>query len=308
MQLNSSEICIIEKITGGGIDVRDLPLLGAGRTSEIYAVGDELALKLYYRQIPKENALRNYRLLQASKEAGIPVPAVYEMIETCGRDGMIMERLEGEPVDALIAKAGLPDRDRITALFANHVRRVHQIRVEKEHLQELLPDQKARSLELADAFVPAGFSKEERNAACRIIASLPDCDSWIHGDCHAGNAVLCAGEPVFFDLNIFTGRGHPLLDLMCMYSHYIFHPSFMSGEEVTRYLGMTAQEGREVYDRFLTAYTRNEPDFGEGALRKLKADIDRVHAARFCIMAASNPRLFSARAVEKARRKLLSTV
>lgn len=295
---------LADKMTGKENSVSGLPLLGTGRTAEIYALDEKLALKLYFRQIPRENAVRNYHLLQASREAGIPVPAVYEMVKVCDRDGMIMERLEGESVDELIAGAGQPDRGRITAHFADCVRQVHQVRVEKEHLKDLLPDQKERSLELADAMTGAGFTEEERNAACEILASLPDCDTWIHGDCHTGNVVLCGEEPVFFDLNIFTGRGHPLLDLMCMYSHYIFHPSLMREEEVFQYLGMSSQEGRDVYDRFLEAYTRDQQDPGQESLRKLRSDIIFVHAARISIMAALNPRLFSPRAVEKARKKL----
>lgn len=288
------------------INISALPLIGTGRTAEIYAIDEKLALKLYHRQIPRENTLRNYCLLQASKEAGIPVPAVYEMIETCGRDGMIMDRMEGESADVLIAGAGFPGRDRITAHFADCVYRVHQVRVEKERLRDLLPDQKALSFEMADAMTAAGFTEEERTAACGIFDSLPDCETWIHGDCHTGNVLLCRGEAVFFDLNVFTGRGHPLLDLMCMYSHYVFHPSLMSGEEAISYLGMTASQGRDVYDRFLEAYTRNRQDFDQEDFRKLRSDVVRVHAARFCIMAASNPRLFSPRAVEKARKNLIT--
>lgn len=292
------------KIAKENINVSDLPLLGAGRTSEIYALDDKLALKLYYRQIPHENAVRNYHLLQASREAGVPVPSVYEMIEIDGRDGMIMDRLVGKTADALIAGAGLPERDRLTDRFAACLRKIHQIRVEKEQLKELLTDQKVRSIELADAMPAAGFTEEERTAACGIIDSLPDCDTWIHGDCHTGNVMICGGKPVFYDLNIFTGRGYPMLDLLCMYSHYVFHPSLMSNEEVLRYLGMTAHEGGAVYERFLKAYTGDRPDPDQKALRKFRSDIIRVHAARFCIIAASNPRLFPSRAVEKARRNL----
>lgn len=75
------------------IDVSSLTLIGTGRTAEVYALDGQRVLKLYHRQIPRENAVRNYRLFQASKEAGIPVPAVYGMIETSGRVGMIMDRL-----------------------------------------------------------------------------------------------------------------------------------------------------------------------------------------------------------------------
>lgn len=293
-----------EKMTGENIDISGLTLLGAGRTSEVYALDEKRVLKLYHRQIPRENAVRNYHLFQASREAGIPVPVVYGMVETFVRVGMIMDRLEGEGVDRLIAGAGPSDRNRMIVHFADCVRRVHQVRVEKARLQELLPDQKARSIELADEMVTAGFTEEEKNAACQIIASLPDGDTWVHGDCHTGNVILQGEEPFFFDLNIFTGRGHPLLDLMCMYSHYIFHPSLMSDKEAIQYLAMTREDGKKVYNRFLEAYTRDRPDFDQEAFGKLKADIIRVHAARFCIMAASNPRLFLPRAVEKARKNL----
>ena len=53
--------------------------------------------------------------------------------------------------------AGFPGRDRITAHFADCVYRVHQVRVEKERLRDLLPDQKA----LSEGFFSALMAERE---------------------------------------------------------------------------------------------------------------------------------------------------
>ena len=95
-----------------------------------------------------------------------------------------------------------------------------------------------------------------------------------------------------------------MLDLMCMYSHYVFHPSLMSDKEVMQYLGMTAHEGMDVYDRFLEAYIGDHPDPNLDDLQKLRSDIVSIHAARFCIIASSNSQIFSSSAVEQARKNL----
>src|SRR5262245_37734005 len=71
------------------------PLIGQGRTAEIYAWGADQVLKLYRTGWPASSAESEARISQAVSAAGLPVPAVRGVIEVDGRHGILFDRVAG---------------------------------------------------------------------------------------------------------------------------------------------------------------------------------------------------------------------
>jgi hypothetical protein len=71
------------------------PLIGLGRTAEIYAWQDGQILKLFYAEFPPE--LAQYEMEKSRLISGmdLPTPKFYGMVEIDGRKGLIYERVEG---------------------------------------------------------------------------------------------------------------------------------------------------------------------------------------------------------------------
>ena len=71
------------------------PLIGTGRTAEVFAWGEDRVLKLFMEWCPHSWIEREERFSRVIYESCLPVPAVEGIIEVDGRKGIIFERVEG---------------------------------------------------------------------------------------------------------------------------------------------------------------------------------------------------------------------
>src|SRR5262249_35191701 len=70
-------------------------LLGKGFCSDVFAWGEGRALKLFHGRVSRDRAARKYAVTRAIHAAGVPAPAVYDLVEVHGRCGIVFERVEG---------------------------------------------------------------------------------------------------------------------------------------------------------------------------------------------------------------------
>src|SRR5437879_4713582 len=78
-----------------GIGMNELPLVGRGFCSDVYAWGAGRVLKLFHVAMPADRAEREFRATRAVHAAGLPAPAAYELVERDGRRGIVLERIDG---------------------------------------------------------------------------------------------------------------------------------------------------------------------------------------------------------------------
>jgi uncharacterized protein (TIGR02172 family) len=180
-------------------------IIGRGFTADVYAWGDGRVLKLFHPGAP-DRPEREYRVTRAVHAAGLPAPAVYELVEVDGRAGIVFERVDGpslfEYVQARPWKLWWAIR-RLAELHAQ----IHRCVCPAE-----LPTQRDWLAGGIDA--SPDLSKVDRDAARRQLAALPDGTAVCHGDFHPANILLTARGPVVIDWGAAT-RGHPLGDVAC---------------------------------------------------------------------------------------------
>ena len=70
-------------------------LIALGRTAEVYAWKEVYVLKLFHEWFPLNDVEYEARIANVVLRAGLPVPAVGEIIEISGRYGLIYERVKG---------------------------------------------------------------------------------------------------------------------------------------------------------------------------------------------------------------------
>jgi hypothetical protein len=107
------------------------------------------------------------------------------------------------------------------------------------------------------------------------------------------------GDIRFIDL-MFSGKGHPVFDLIGMYSHYVFIPSFVSEEAYISKNNMTKKEAEELFGSFLETYLS-----GADAADLLTAGslIRGVHAAVICLASVRMPGALTDEMLIEARRR-----
>lgn len=179
-------------------------LIASGRTADVYAWGTEQVIKLFHDWFALENILFEQKVARAVQASGYPVPAVGEIIQVNGRNGLIYQRVEGCSMGEALAH-----RPWRLFHFARRTAELHAA-LHAVAAPADMPDQKRRlqrKIEQARA-----LPEELRRRALDAVGKLPAGDRICHGDFHPGNILMAARGEVIIDW-IDACRGNPLADL-----------------------------------------------------------------------------------------------
>lgn len=181
-----------------------MKLLGAGREAEVFEWGDGAAIKLYRPGFPGHHS----EVAAMSTLAGLGVaPRLIGVVEHDGRVGLVMERVDGVDLLALLQR----DAWRLPALartFASAHLDIHAVRASAD-----LPRQRdVLRARVRDADLPSSL----RAHALRLLDKLPDGDRLCHGDFNPGNVMISGSRGKRQKVAIIdwvnANRGRPVAD------------------------------------------------------------------------------------------------
>lgn len=175
-----------------------------GRTAEIYAWRDGQVLKLFYDWFGLENIETEACNTRAAHEAGLPVPAVGDIVRVNSRFGLEYERVYGISLFKVV-------QNQPWKIFRIIRRCVElQVALHSTTVPVHLPSQRQvleENIRSAQA-LPAGL----RQKALDTLAAMPEGDRLCHGDFWPDNILLAAQGEVIIDW-FRASRGNPLADL-----------------------------------------------------------------------------------------------
>jgi uncharacterized protein (TIGR02172 family) len=179
-------------------------LLAKGLTAQVHAWGHGRVLKWFEPWRTAAKIEREFAISRAVHAAGLPVPAVYEMVEVDGRRGIVFERIDRPSLFQHVVARPWKLFSAARQLAELHAR-LHavtappQLPTQREQLEGWIDT--ARDLPLA--------RKEELR---RASAELPEGNALCHGDFHPANILLSARGPIIIDWSSAT-RGHAMGDV-----------------------------------------------------------------------------------------------
>lgn len=170
-------------------DSRLGPLIGTGRTAEIFAWGNNQVVKLLLEGFERY-AEKEMLATQAAFDAGLPVPAVGELVEIEGRRGIVLERIDGPSMMDIIQER--PWRiARMARLWGELHVQIHS------HEAEALPSLRGRlESRIRDG---TGLPPPMLDGVLDALDILPDGDTVCHGDFHPDNIIMSPRGPVIID-------------------------------------------------------------------------------------------------------------
>lgn len=179
------------------------PLLGRGYVAEVFAYGEDRAIKLFIEEDSREDAELEARVTSEAREHGIAVPRVWDVVEAHGRPGIVMERVEGESM--LRWGTTFPWRIYTGAkLMARmHVDLHSRTGADLPALREKLRKGIEKASQVED---------DIRELALERLAGVPDGNSICHGDFHPDNIIMSKSGPVIIDWQDGV-IGHPPADV-----------------------------------------------------------------------------------------------
>jgi uncharacterized protein (TIGR02172 family) len=175
-----------------------------GRTAEIYAWEEGWVLKLFHEGFPKGSVRYEAKLARAVQAAGLPVPAVGEIVEIGDRLGLTYERVEGPSMlEEMSTKPW-------TLLRSTRLLAELQAGMHGNSTVTGLPSQRQRlEIKIGGA---KGLSPELREAVLAALATMPEGEQLCHGDLHPDNVLMTEQGPVLIDW-IDATQGRPLADV-----------------------------------------------------------------------------------------------
>ncbi len=178
--------------------------IATGRSAEIYEWGEGQVLKLFLASVPVEWAKAEASIGRMVHAAGLPVPAVGEIVEVAGRPGIVLERLVGPSLlDVMSA------RPWAVFHFAGRLARLHAEIHSHQAPPDLLPQ---REWIMGVCQLTKSLPANLRGPVLTILDSLPQGDQLCHGDFHPGNIMMTKRGPFIIDW-LGAHRGCPVGDL-----------------------------------------------------------------------------------------------
>ena len=178
-------------------------LIARGRTAEIFAWKDDQVLKLFLEKFPAEAVAYEARVTDAIYKAGLPAPAVGGVVEVEGRQGIILERVDGPSMLQVFRsrpwRIGQLGRTQAELHAAIHSREMPELPSLREDLRTAIQTQ----VELPN---------ETKRAILHHIEQLPDGNTLCHSDFHPDNILMSSRGPVVIDW-ANPRRGDPLADV-----------------------------------------------------------------------------------------------
>lgn len=178
-------------------------LIGKGRSAEVYEWGESQALKLYYKEYRLEWIMYEAEMGRIVSEAGVPAPAVFDMVHIEGRTGLVYERITGSSMLHQVQSSPLQlrrcARDMARLQYATHRCTTTMLPRQKENLEHAIMDAR-------------GILQEKAQTICKVLDSFPEGDSICHGDFHPDNVVVTEDGCRAIDWNN-ANVGDPLCDV-----------------------------------------------------------------------------------------------
>ena len=176
-----------------------------GRTADVYDWDDGHILKLFHNWFELENIEYELKIATAVHASGVTAPAVAQLIQVQGRNGLIYERVAGESMLELFQRkpwmlfAYSRILARLHAQMHEYVFDGADITTQRRRLQNKINHADMLSASLQTSLLNALYSLSEGDRVC-------------HGDFHPAN-VLISGENARVIDWMDASRGNPLADV-----------------------------------------------------------------------------------------------
>ena len=235
------------------IDVAGAEVVGKGRSSTVYRIGDETIVKLYAPGVPLAKIKQEMDLAKKAFVAGVPTAISYDMVTADGAYGVVFEMLDNADTVGHTITAHPDQFEEIMKKFVAVYKTMHSTDIEEMGGFSSLHDTWNR---WAEGMEESGaFTGEETSLLKEMIAAIPERSTMVHCDFHAGNVMYQQGEIVVIDM-ADIGYGHPIFDL----AGGAFHARYSGSATRQKVHGMNQEYMLRFWDRLLALYFETEEE------------------------------------------------
>lgn len=211
------------------ISIEGCELIGAGGYGSVYRIDAETIVKVYHNAsldfIEKER-----RLSQKAFLLGVPTAISFDTVKVGDKYGVVYEMLDAHTVAQLIT-ADPTKLQQLGQLSAVTLKKLHEIEADNGDFpnKKIVLANWVRSI--------AKYLKiEEVNIMLNYVNSLPDRNTFLHGDYNSKNVMVKDGEVLLIDIGD-AAIGHPAFDIAGLMLPYLILPKTTDPERILSLLG-----------------------------------------------------------------------
>ena len=191
------------------LSVDKMEVIGSGLTGSVYRADKETVIKVFNKNVSPDMITNESAKAKSAFVFGVPTAISYDLVRVDESYGLVYELLDAKDLLDVIVN----DRANIEEYikkFALEMRKMHTIEVD-----DGFDDVKKVTADYLGFLEGKVCTAEEVEKMRAVINSIPNRNTFIHGDAHIGNVMLQNGEFMFIDLSN-AGKGHPIFDMVSM--------------------------------------------------------------------------------------------
>ncbi len=185
----------------------DLELIGQGANGAVYRIDREHIVKVFQKTTPMEEIERERAMAQEALIAGLPTAISYSVVKVDECYGIVFELIDSETLSRVLVKRP-EDYDRFTDEYIRLYKTIHETKAAGDAFPSIK--------QIYDNAIEACrdyYTAEEIEKLHRLVASVLDADTLIHGDYHPNNIMVQDDKLVLIDMGDMS-RGHIVFDFL----------------------------------------------------------------------------------------------
>ena len=262
------------------IPIEGCELIGAGGYGSVYRLDPETIVKVYHTAslefIEKERELSKKAFL-----LGVPTAISFDTVKVGEKYGVVYEMLDARTVAQLIT-ADPSELQQLGQLSAVTLKKLHSIKADNGDF----PDKKIILKDWVKS-IAKYMEPEESQAMIDFIDSIPDRDTFLHGDYNSKNVMVRDGEVLLIDIGD-AAVGHPAFDIAGLMLPYLILPKSTAPDRVLSLLGFDPALAQNMWGVMCGTYfmTGDPQEIGRitGMLMPLALFLMTYHAFHYGVL------------------------
>jgi len=195
-------------------------LIGSGMTAEVFEWDNDKILKLYYDWIKTDFIKSEAEICKAIYQAGIPSPAIYEILDKEGRIGITFQKIIGSSMLKLIE-----EKPWYIFKFARQMAKL-QVKIHSHSIDKLSPQKEIFINKITKSSSILG---DRQKKILDYLERLPRDNNVCHGDFHPDNILVTQEDMIAIDwTNAYAGNQLSDVARTCIMITTPFMPSGIS--------------------------------------------------------------------------------
>ncbi len=210
------------------ISVDGLELIGAGGYGSVYRIDDETIVKVYHEGVSRDFVESEKESSKDAFKFGIPTAISFNTVKVGSQYGVIYELFNAKTMAQLITD----DPSRLQELgvkMALKLKELHQIEVPAD---KGFADRKDILRDFISQLAGV-LTADEIGKMNALLDSIPDRNTFLHGDYNSKNIMLQDDEILLIDLGD-AAYGHPIFDVAMLMLAYVVLPNSQVLDEKSR--------------------------------------------------------------------------